>query len=116
MLRGCQSARVKRKARVGRGQPGAFAVTGATRQSGTDKRPTFDVAATLPQVSGAEVFVEGPVDWYPDAPKLVSDQGSQATYRVTFDRLTSKVPIAGTKLRITIVSAGRAIEQWVPLD
>jgi DsbC/DsbD-like thiol-disulfide interchange protein len=105
-----------RKRLPGPPEPGGFAVIGATRQSGADKRPTFDVAVTLPQVSGAEVFVEGPVDWYPDAPKLVSDQGSQATYRVTFDRLTSKVPIAGTKLRVTIVSAGRAIEQWVPLD
>jgi len=105
-----------RKRLPGAPEPGAFVVTGATRQSGTDKRPTFDVAATLPQVNGAEVFVEGPVDWYPDVPKLVSDQGGKATYRVTFDRLTSKVPIAGTKLRVTIISAGRAIEQWVALD
>lgn len=97
-------------------EPGAFMVIGATRQSGTDKRPTFDVAATLPQVNGAEVFVEGPDDWYPNVPKLVSDDGGKATYRVTFDRLTSKVPIAGTKLRVTIVSGGHAIEQWVALD
>jgi DsbC/DsbD-like thiol-disulfide interchange protein len=105
-----------RKRLPGAPEPGAFVVTGATRQSGTDKRPTFDVAATLPRVNGAEVFVEGPDDWYPNVPKLVSDDGGKATYRVTFDRLTSKVPIAGTKLRVTIVSAGRAIEQWVALD
>ena len=91
-------------------------VTGATRQGGSDKRPTFDVAVKLPDVKGAEVFVEGPADWYPNAPKLVSEGDGGGTYRVTFDRLTSKVPIAGTKLRVTIVSAGRAIEQWVPLD
>ena len=97
-------------------EPGTFAVTAATRQGGTDKRPTFDVAATLPVVSGAEVFVEGPADWYPDTPKLVASEGSKATYRVTFDRLTSKVPISGTKLRVTIASGGRAIEEWVPLD
>ena len=96
--------------------PSAFAVTGATRQGGSDKRPTFDIAVKLPDVKGAEVFVEGPVDWYPNAPKLVSQGGGGGTYRVAFDRLTSKVPIAGTKLRVTIVSAGRAIEQWVPLD
>jgi DsbC/DsbD-like thiol-disulfide interchange protein len=97
-------------------EPGTFVVTGATRQSGTDKRPTFDVAATLPEVNGAQVFVEGPDDWYPNVPKLVSGDGGKATYRVTFDRLTSKVPIKGTKLRVTIVSAGHAIEQWVALD
>ena len=97
-------------------EPGAFAVTAAARQGGTDKRPTFDIAATLPVVSGAEVFVEGPSDWYPGTPTLVASEGSKVTYRVTFDRLTSKVPISGTKLRVTIASGGRAIEEWVPLD
>jgi suppressor for copper-sensitivity B len=96
--------------------PGAFAVTGAARQGGTEKRPTYDVAVKLPDVKGAEVFVEGPADWYPNVPKLVSEGGGSGTYRVTFDRITSKVPIAGTKLRVTIVSGGRAIEQWVLLD
>jgi suppressor for copper-sensitivity B len=96
--------------------PPAFVITGAARQGGTDKRPTFDVAASVPDAKDAEVFVEGPVDWYPSVPKLVSAEGGKGIYRVAFDRLTSKVPISGTKLRVTIVSAGRAIEQWVPLD
>jgi DsbC/DsbD-like thiol-disulfide interchange protein len=96
--------------------PRAFAVTGATRQGGSDKRPTFDVAVKLPDAKGAELFVEGPADWYPNPPKLVSEGDGGGTYRVTFDRLTSKVPITGTKLRVTILSAGRAIEQWVALD
>jgi DsbC/DsbD-like thiol-disulfide interchange protein len=97
-------------------RPGTFAVTAVTRQGGTDKRPAFDIAATLPEVGGAAMFVEGPDDWYPDTPKLVTGEGGKATYRVTFDRLTSKVPITGTKLRVTIASGGNAIEQWVPLD
>lgn len=95
---------------------GAFAVTGVTRQGGSEKRPTFDVSAKLPDAKAAQVFVEGPADWYPNVPKLVTEGGDNGTYRVTFDRLSSKVPIAGAKLRVTIVSAGRAIEQWVPLD
>jgi suppressor for copper-sensitivity B len=97
-------------------EPGIFAVTAATRAGGTETRPTFDLAAILPEARGAEMFVEGPADWYPDTPKLVGSEGGKATYRVTFDRLTSKVPIEGTELRVTIASGGRAIEQWVPLD
>jgi DsbC/DsbD-like thiol-disulfide interchange protein len=97
-------------------EPPAFVVTGVARQGGTDKRPTFDVAASVPDVKDAEIFVEGPADWYPNVPKLVFSEAGKSTYRVTFDRLTSKAPIAGTKLRVTIISAGRAIEQWVALD
>jgi DsbC/DsbD-like thiol-disulfide interchange protein len=97
-------------------EPGVFAVTAATRQGGTDKRPSFDIAMIVPDASRSEVFVEGPDDWYPDVPKPVSHDAGKVVYRVTFDRLTSKVPIAGTKLRVTVISAGQAIEQWVPLD
>ena len=97
-------------------QPGSFAVDKVWRDVGTDKRPVFDLQATLPDAKGAAVFVEGPGDWYPDVPALLSSDGTHAVYRVTFDRLVSKTAIAGAKLRVTIVSAGRAIEQWVGLD
>jgi len=96
--------------------PGAFAVDRVARDGGTDKRPAFTIAATLPDPGNALVFVEGPVDWYADVPSLVSSDGSHGVYRVTFDRLTAKTPLAGAKLRVTIESAGQAMEQWVGLD
>jgi DsbC/DsbD-like thiol-disulfide interchange protein len=97
-------------------EPGTFAVDKVSRDGGTDKRPAFTIAATLPDPPNASVFVEGPADWYGDVPKLVSSDGTSGIYRVTFDRLTAKTPLAGAKLRVTIVSAGRAMEQWIGLD
>jgi DsbC/DsbD-like thiol-disulfide interchange protein len=97
-------------------EPGRFAVDKVTRSGGTDKRPAFEVSATLPDPKNASVFVEGPADWYGDIPKFVSGDDTHGVYRVTFDRLTAKTALAGAKLRITIVSAGRAMEQWIGLD
>lgn len=97
-------------------EPGVFAVKEVRRAGGDDKRPVFEVDATVPEAASAEVFVEGPADWYPDTPALVTADGPQATYKVTFDRLTAKTPIAGSSLRVTIKSSGRAIEQSVKLD
>ena len=97
-------------------EAGTFAVDSVAMSGGGDKRPAFDITATLPDAKGAVVFVEGPADWYGDAPKLVSTSGNSAVYRVEFDRLTATTPIKGAPLRITIVSRGRAIEQTIALD
>jgi DsbC/DsbD-like thiol-disulfide interchange protein len=96
--------------------PGRFAVESVGMSGGGDKRPAFDITATLPDAKGAVVFVEGPGDWYGDAPKLVSTSGNSAVYRVEFDRLTATTPIKGAALRVTIVSGGHAIEQTIALD
>jgi DsbC/DsbD-like thiol-disulfide interchange protein len=97
-------------------EPGVFAVDQVTRQGGTDKRPVFDLAAVVPDAKATDVFVEGPADWYADPPRLVSSDGNHATYRFKIDRLTAKTPIAGAKLRVTMVSGKRAVEQWIGLD
>ena len=97
-------------------EPGVFAVEKAWRTGGSERKPAFALAAAVPEKGEAQVFVEGPADWYPDVPKLESDKGDAAVYRFTFDRLGSKTPIAGATIRVTIVSQGRAIEQTLRLD
>lgn len=97
-------------------EPGVFVVEKATHTGGSDRKPVFDIAALVPDASAAKVFVEGPPDWYADVPKLVSDENGRTVFRVTFDRLGSKTPIAGASLRVTIVSGERTIEETVNLD
>jgi suppressor for copper-sensitivity B len=100
----------------GPSEPGVFAVDKIARQGGSDKKPVFDIAAAVPDAKAAIVFVEGPPDWFPDVPHLVTDEAGRAVFRVTFDRLGSKTEIPGAALRVTIVSGRRAIEQTVSLD
>ena len=66
-------ARRCRRARAGRPRRRK-----ARRNGGTDKRPVFDIAVTAPD--DAEVFVEGPADWYPDVPERVR-RARPAVYR-----------------------------------
>jgi suppressor for copper-sensitivity B len=105
-----------RAALPGDSEPGTFAVEDIARAGGTDKRPVFNLVVVAPDPGKAEVYVEGPPDWYPAPPKLVSSEGSRATYSVEFSRLGSKTPIGGNEFRVTIVSGGRAIEDAVTLD
>ncbi len=101
----------------GPAQPGAFAVDKITRSGGTDKRPVFQVAITAPDAAKAEVFVEGPADWYPDTPKAVMPApGNKATFTVNVDRLVAKTPLEGATFRVTIASGNKAVEQFVPLQ
>lgn len=100
----------------GRPEPGSFAVEGIARSGGTDKRPLFNVVVVVPDPDGAEVYVEGPADWYPALPKLVSVDGGRATYSIEFSRLGAKTPIGANEFRVTVVSGGRAIEDAVTLD
>ncbi len=99
-----------------RSEPGVFAVDQVKRDGGTDKRPSFAMTATVPEADKAQVFVEGAADWYADIPKFVSATAGRALYRFNFDTLGSKTPLSNARVRITIVSAGRAIEQWLPLE
>jgi DsbC/DsbD-like thiol-disulfide interchange protein len=97
-------------------EPGVLAVEAAARDGGTDKRPVFKITTDLPDAKQATVFVEGPSDWFPDTPELVSDESGRAVYRVKFDRLTAKTPLAGATLRVTIATGDRAVEQTIGLD
>ena len=95
---------------------GIFDITGLRRAGGDDDEPVFEFRATVPDPSRTEVFIEGPADWYPDVPKPVSGEGNAVTYRVSFDRLGAKTPIAKAGIRFTVVSGGRAIEETLTLD
>jgi DsbC/DsbD-like thiol-disulfide interchange protein len=97
-------------------EPGTFAVDRVVRSGGTDKRPVFAFDVVAPDIADAEVFVEGPIDWYPAPPTLVSADANRATYNVEFSRLGAKTPIGGNLFTVTVVAAGRAIEQQVTLD
>jgi DsbC/DsbD-like thiol-disulfide interchange protein len=105
-----------RAALPGKPEPGTFAVEGIARSGGTDKRPLFNVVVVAPDPDRAEVYVEGPTDWYPAPPKLVGVDGSRATYSIEFSRLGAKTPIGANEFRVTVVAGGRAIEDVVALD
>jgi suppressor for copper-sensitivity B len=105
-----------RKALAGPALPGVFAVDRISRAGGTDRKPVFEIAATVPDAETATVFVEGPPDWSAAPPELVSTDGSRAVYRVAFSRLGAETPIAGSAFVVTIVSDGRAVEQGIGLD
>lgn len=100
----------------GPSQPGLFAVDSVARQGGTDARPMFRVAATVPAGTEPEFLVEGPEDWAPYAPVFVGRDGSKMLFDVEFSRLGAKTPIAGAEIRITMAAGGHAIEQTLVLD
>ena len=92
-------------------EPGAFAVESAAWDGGTDKRPVYRFAATVPDAASADIFVEGPDDWSAYLP--VRDGGGDVVWTVKFSRLGATVPIEGATFRVTLVSGGRAIEQTI---
>ena len=100
----------------GRPEPGRFWVTGASRQGGSEKRPVFRVSAIAPDAEAAVVYIEGPPDWYPEVPRFAGVDEGRAAWTVQFSRLGARTPIAGARLRVTIVSGDRSIEQSVGLD
>ena len=105
-----------REALPGRPVPGVFHVDAIKRTGGDDKRPQFEVSIVAPAAAEAEIFVEGPVDWYPGIPTLVSSEGTRATFALAFSRPGSKTEIGGNAFRVTVLSAGAAIEDTVALD
>ena len=96
--------------------PGVFAVDSIARQGGTDARPVFRIAATVPGDAEPKVLVEGPDDWAPYAPAFAGRDGGKALYDLKFSRLGAKTPIAGATIRVTMQAGGRAVEQTLPLD
>jgi DsbC/DsbD-like thiol-disulfide interchange protein len=96
--------------------PGVLAVDGITRQGGTDAKPVFRIAATVPTGAAPKLLVDGPQDWAPYAPALVGHDGGKALFDVKFSRLGAKTPIAGASIRVTRAVGSRAIEQTLTLD
>lgn len=105
-----------RKTLPRKAEPGVFGVDRILRAGGTDKRPIFEIGIVGAEISGAEIFVEGPLDWYPSTPELLSSDKAGATYSVVFSRLGSKIPIGGNDFRVTINSPEGAIEDFISLD
>ena len=97
-------------------QPGVLAVDSVSRTGGPDSRPTFNVTITAPDAANATLFVETPVDWFPDTPMLVSASGTTAPYSVGADRRNATTPLAGAPFRVTIAAGAAAIDQTVPLQ
>jgi len=100
----------------GAARAGTFEIAGIERTDGDDVEPVFEFRARVPDPEATEIFVEGPSDWYPDVPQAVGRDGDAVVYRVSFDRLGAKTPMAGAPIRFTVVSGGQAIEETVTLD
>ena len=98
----------------GPAQPGVFAVDSIARMGGSDQRPVFRIAVTVPDEP--KVLVEGPADWASYAPVLAGREGGKALYDLKFSRLGAETPIAGATIRVTMAAGGRAVEQTLPLD
>jgi len=105
-----------RRALPGKPQPGVFDVDRVARTGGTDKRPVFEVDLLAPDAANAEVFVEGPADWYPAMPRLLAAVDTRATFSVEFNRLGSRTPIGGNSFIVTVIANGSAIEDTISLD
>lgn len=96
--------------------PGVLVVDGVTRQGGTDAKPVFRIATTVPSGAAPMLLVDGPQDWASYAPVLVTSDGGKALFDVKFSRLGAKTPIAGASIRVTMAVGSRAIEQTLTLD
>ncbi|MCB1489151.1 MAG: hypothetical protein KDJ88_17060 [Bauldia sp.] len=96
-------------------EPGVLAVESVARSGGTDRHPEYVVTIANAGGAPAEVFVEGPADWYAGVPEPMPD-GKDAAYRVVFDRLGAKTPIDAAQFVVTIVTPDRAIEQRLGPD
>jgi suppressor for copper-sensitivity B len=105
-----------RRSLPGQPLPGVFQVDAIKRTGGDDKRPQFEISIVAPEAAKTEIFVEGPVDWYPSMPTLVSSDGTRATFSLEFNRLGSKTEIGGNVFRVTVLSDAAAIEDIVTLD
>ena len=96
-------------------QPNFFEIRSISRTGGTDNRPVFTFSGIVPDAMKADVFVEGPADWAAYTPEYVAST-EQPVWTVKFSRTGSKIPIEGARFRLTIRSAGHAIDQTISLD
>jgi suppressor for copper-sensitivity B len=104
-----------RAALPGPPEPGVFAAEGIQRAGGTERKPVFAFDVISPDPGKAEVFIEGPADWYPAPPVLDKAEGNRARYTVEFSRTGSKIPIGGNEFRVTVVTPGRSMETVLTL-
>ncbi|WP_421724581.1 protein-disulfide reductase DsbD domain-containing protein [Bauldia sp.] len=100
----------------GEPEPGVLAAERIIRDGGTDKRPRYRVTVLVPAAEAAEVYIEGPADWYAAVPEMIAADSGKADYHVTFDRLGAKTALEEAQFRVTIVTPDRAIEHAIDLD
>lgn len=71
--------------------------------------------AELPQAFGAELFVEAPGSWIPFVPHDVEATGTEAVFQFRLEKPADDTATTGVRLRLTTVSGGGAVEQWITL-
>lgn len=101
------------------GEPGPHKLVGVEVDESADpKLLRVQVRHSEKADPKADLFVEGPAEWYLPLPTEVSrnsdDAGITITYEVLLDALPKDAVVAGTELRFTVVSSNGSIEQgWV---
>lgn len=92
-----------------------FEVTSFQLVGTTGRNVVVTATVLLPQAFGAELFVEGPTDWIAQEAVQVGRIGNLATFTFNLSRPGTEDPITGVPIRLTAVSAGQSIEQWIRL-
>jgi len=96
-------------------EPGVFEVTGVALVVDDSETALFEATAIVPQAFGSDLFIEGPVGWYPTAPQQIGRTGNTLTFAFAFERSGEAAPLEGSELTFTLVSSGAAIEQRIML-
>ncbi len=97
-------------------EPGTFEIADIDIAETEGGDVAVTVAAIVPQAFGAELFVEGPEGWYQSAAHQTARDGNRLTFEfVLWTTEEGAVLASGAPLKFTLVSAGAAIEQTVPV-
>jgi DsbC/DsbD-like thiol-disulfide interchange protein len=94
---------------------GVLWVSAASRDGGTDRKPVFRIEAVAPDPKATDLYVEAPADWYTGSAEFVFLDGKKGVWRVAFE-LPEGASASGTEIRVTMVTAEKAVEQTVPLE
>lgn len=86
----------------------------AVKGEGKERRITVNVVQPA-EAGEADLFVEGPAEWYLPLPQPGRERKNGATreivYEIALDGLPKSASLRGEKLRLTIVNANDAVEQ-----
>ncbi len=94
---------------------GEFEVTDLALITKNGTESIFELVAVVPQAFGTELFIEAPEGWWPNVPEQTGRDGNRLTFRFSVERPDAAVPLSGSLIIVTLVSAGRAIEQQIVL-
>jgi DsbC/DsbD-like thiol-disulfide interchange protein len=88
--------------------PGRLAVEGVSLSG-----EALEIAVTAPPEGPVELFAEGPQDWYLGQPKLVSQDGDIARFRLKLAGKPTDAAVEGSTFLFVAVAGGEAVEEWV---